>query len=1204
MKLGKNNKDKNKDKKKKGIVGRMIKIFTFLSTLPFIFNMLMILISIALLFVAAAGILQFFHEDDPIVNEYEIDWGNYTCSCTFLTAEQILQVQAGNQVEVDLTNGGSLNITGGSVVTVAAHGKKITDSSLNQWDLPLYDGLTMDATQLGCNSWEIDFNSNDYLKSLSTKYAVTQETRAHEGLNYEKVNYGPYAKDGSKLPFTEVDGRISIAMTWRYNTSTGKDVTGNTPPSEWNASNVAGRYCDIVFTDGTVLAAIFGSSKGNEDGNQKYNSWAHHDGSVIEIVQYTDYNYGDLSSKPDGNKKPYYLYAETKGKEAGVAMNGYTGPQWKTVLGNRDIAKVIVYDVHHYNESSNTYTQWFTEKSATSVSTENTTTSFGATGTGSNQATSTTTTTISSNIDVSNFNLTGETTPKGFVIVEGTGGSSCVVSAYKKNGSTWEKFVDTNGVLGENGMSNNKTEGDKTTPIGIWKMNTPFGQKEALDGFPSSYLKVSESSDGTDMPDYWSGSTGNESYGYNKLKLNFDTTIASDFIGERISSSGYSGYYNYVIDSGYNYNGAYKAGSALFLHCNANGATSTSGCVAIPESEMIKILKEYEDDCWYIAQAPKGYISQLYNAYGVNNGLSPDGDFGTGSTTTSSSTTSSFENTTGVTVNSNTLTYTNGQKISLDSSWEYANESAINSGSATYYTATTNRNNICIAVNAGHGCQGGSDKKTKSHPDGTGKYTGGTNAEGAVWSTAISGGMDFNDGTLEAVVTLKVAQSMKESLLSKGYDVLMIRETDDEQLDNIARTVIANNVADCHIAIHYDAGTDDKGAFYMKVVQNDLYLNMEPVKTWWQQHDALGESLLVGLRNNGCKIWSNGYLDSDLTQTSYSTIPSVDIELGDAATDISQEACEKFGKALSDGVDEFYKTNTPVNQSKRVGSVLSNSSSSSTSTSISNTVVAGIVNKNKNNLRTECSMATEGICGCYVSDPNCMCHIFGGSDGVLGTSDDNTEAIQEEIQSNNSSDYTGNAAVVDSTAKKIMQDMYLGLDDAYKNGYSDIYCCKTDGKGKVKVCGHSKCNSNFTITKIDGTTVNKTTRTDCSAYVGMVLTALGADWSGLGYGTGEMMTWASKVQASDKFIWLGYTPDIVQPGDIVIKSGHTEIFMGWADRNANKVYKYSWGSSANVYNIMPDKSTGAVDAKNAVQGYDTYAYKYIIRYVGSGGYGK
>ena len=66
-------------------------------------------------------------------------------------------------------------------------------------------------------------------------------------------------------------------------------------------------------------------------------------------------------------------------------------------------------------------------------------------------------------------------------------------------------------------------------------------------------------------------------------------------------------------------------------------------------------------------------------------------------------------------------------------------------------------------------------------------------------AAAVSGGMTFDDGTPESSVTLSMALILKDKLLAKGYDVLMIRETEDVQLDNIARTLIANNASDCHI---------------------------------------------------------------------------------------------------------------------------------------------------------------------------------------------------------------------------------------------------------------------------------------------------------------------------------------------------------------------------------------------------------------------
>ena len=208
-------------------------------------------------------------------------------------------------------------------------------------------------------------------------------------------------------------------------------------------------------------------------------------------------------------------------------------------------------------------------------------------------------------------------------------------------------------------------------------------------------------------------------------------------------------------------------------------------------------------------------------------------------------------------------------------------------------------------MNAGHGCSGGNNKKTYSHPDKTPKVTGGTNAAGAVKSTSISSGMTFNDGTAEAKVTLAEAKILKDKLLAAGYDVLMIRETDDVQLDNIARTVIANNIADCHIALHWDSTGSNKGAFYMSVPNVSSYRSMEPVASHWREHHRLGDCLIDGLRTNGTKIFSNGTLDSDLTQTSFSTIPSVDIELGDKASDHSQAALEKLANGLVAGIEKF-----------------------------------------------------------------------------------------------------------------------------------------------------------------------------------------------------------------------------------------------------------------------------------------------------------
>ena len=249
--------------------------------------------------------------------------------------------------------------------------------------------------------------------------------------------------------------------------------------------------------------------------------------------------------------------------------------------------------------------------------------------------------------------------------------------------------------------------------------------------------------------------------------------------------------------------------------------------------------------------------------------------------------------------------YGDKSEVPLNMSWQYADYSKINSGSAVFYKAGGNRKDFVVGVNAGHGTKGGTSVKTYCHPDKSPKVTGGTTAAGSVEAVAVSGGMSFNDGASEASVNLKMARALRDELLARGYDVLMVRDGDDVQLDNVARTVICNNVADCHIAIHWDGdGLDyDKGCFYISVP--DGIKQMEPVSSYWQEHERLGRSLIDGLKRGGFKINGDGSVKIDLTQTSYSTIPSVDIELGNQSGDHSDGYIKSLSLSLADGVDNF-----------------------------------------------------------------------------------------------------------------------------------------------------------------------------------------------------------------------------------------------------------------------------------------------------------
>lgn len=233
---------------------------------------------------------------------------------------------------------------------------------------------------------------------------------------------------------------------------------------------------------------------------------------------------------------------------------------------------------------------------------------------------------------------------------------------------------------------------------------------------------------------------------------------------------------------------------------------------------------------------------------------------------------------------------------------------------------------------------------------------------------------------------------------------------------------------------------------------------------------------------------------------------------------------------------------------------------------------------------------------------------------------------------------------VEYVARKSMEDMYNSMSDELKNKDTNIfvdddmwylcpYGCRSN-KRKVDAypCKHVTDNSPFwskmNMTNLylaDNLKLSKEElekrgykehevifRRDCSAYITYVLGNLGASWiwkiepSELTViNTTEIGNFKDRIENSPNFIWLKYNPDELQPGDIVVRSGHTEMFMGWYDRETYDVYQYAWGETEDVEGIL-DKSTGTVDYRRRhIRDPKHYSltggltYTMIIRYVGN-----
>ena len=184
------------------------------------------------------------------------------------------------------------------------------------------------------------------------------------------------------------------------------------------------------------------------------------------------------------------------------------------------------------------------------------------------------------------------------VRVEGTGGTACTVTAFEKaEDGSWKESFAVNGWLGLNGMNTGvRHVGDKTTPVGLYHLNTPFGIDPAEEGFPKDYIQVDESYTWTDLNN----------------KLEKRTDLPGEVVGKR---SRYGTYYDYCLDMGFNREAVPDTGSALFIHCGPDGDTFTSGCVQIPKSYMKKLLKlygKYGEKGSFIALAPAGRWDIVY----------------------------------------------------------------------------------------------------------------------------------------------------------------------------------------------------------------------------------------------------------------------------------------------------------------------------------------------------------------------------------------------------------------------------------------------------------------------------------------------------------------------------------------------------------------------------------------------------------------
>lgn len=157
--------------------------------------------------------------------------------------------------------------------------------------------------------------------------------------------------------------------------------------------------------------------------------------------------------------------------------------------------------------------------------------------------------------------------------------------AYEKVNGAWQPaFEPMEAVLGSKGLAYDKKEGDKKSPIGAFALERCFGRVENP-GTKLSYTRFYEN-------DFWVDDVNSGLYNtFQKGPADGRWNSGEDLfaVGDR---------YKYFTVIEYNtVNPIPGAGSAIFLHIWGGENSPTSGCTALSEENLLRIIRWLDPAC-------------------------------------------------------------------------------------------------------------------------------------------------------------------------------------------------------------------------------------------------------------------------------------------------------------------------------------------------------------------------------------------------------------------------------------------------------------------------------------------------------------------------------------------------------------------------------------------------------------------------------